>query len=72
MKRGMLTFVENLGVHNKNSYSMWLCDCGRYKRIQTSSVMNGATKSCGCVRKLAFQGMNRAHFAAPKTRRSAP
>lgn len=27
------------------------CDCGQIKRVNTSNLVNGATRSCGCIRR---------------------
>jgi len=47
---GKLTAVDPSG--NKDGYGYWnfLCDCGNSKIINISSVINGYTESCGCIK----------------------
>lgn len=44
-----------LAFSHKNKYGqkLWLCrcDCGNEKPIYESYIKNGATKSCGCLKK---------------------
>ena len=37
----------------KNGHAQWLCECdyGNRKVISSSSLRNGSTKSCGCLRR---------------------
>lgn len=48
-------FGKLLAIHrdpNRRSYWICRCDCGREKSVYRSSLLNKATKSCGCfVRK---------------------
>lgn len=46
-KFNMLTVIEELG---KNKV-LCKCDCGNEKILAKSTVINGGTKSCGCLRK---------------------
>jgi len=47
---GRLTVLEQLA--NKNNKRMWLCKCkcGNDKIVQTSSLLNRSTMSCGCLK----------------------
>src|ERR1051326_4088033 len=46
---GRLTPIRCLGVRNKHLWHLWLCACGTLKEIQTSSVLNNLSQSCGCL-----------------------
>lgn len=53
-KFGKLTVVERAGSvyrHGKPVSPLWmcLCDCGRYKKVQSSKLTSGDVKSCGCM-----------------------
>ena len=52
MRFGRLTAIKIVGK-NKYNYSEWLCkcDCGNEKITNVSSLLNGSTKSCGCLQK---------------------
>lgn len=46
------------------SYWMCLCNCGKSKIVNTSNLLKGNTKSCGCLQfEVAYQGV---HFGAIK------
>lgn len=45
-KFGKLTVISYLG----NSQWQCKCDCGNLTKVKTSSLNNGKTKSCGCLR----------------------
>ena len=47
-KFGKLTAIQK--VQSKKGKTYWLCkcECGNEKEIQTSHLMDGRTKSCGC------------------------
>lgn len=46
---GKLTVIKR--AENKNNRVLWLCqcDCGNTIAIQSNNLLNGHTKSCGCV-----------------------
>lgn len=48
---GILTAVELVGK-NKNNQSLWrcVCDCGKGTVVKTTDLLQGHTKSCGCLR----------------------
>lgn len=56
-KYGLLTVLERdykeEEKHNNKGYTYWKCkcDCGNIVTIGRSSLKNGQTKSCGCLRK---------------------
>lgn len=53
-KIGKLTFLELAHKDNKrsgNRYAKFKCDCGNETVTRLSKVVNGETKSCGCLRK---------------------
>ena len=52
MKFGRLTAIDYLGS-NKHGKSVWncKCDCGNYKQVVSSNLINGFSQSCGCIKK---------------------
>ena len=48
----VVCFFELKTQPNGNRISRWLCvcDCGKLKRVTGHSLMNGNTRSCGCLR----------------------
>lgn len=50
-KFGLLTLQDNqnLNTLQKRTELIWKCECGNYKKICLASVVNGLTKSCGCM-----------------------
>ena len=50
-KFGMLTAMRFSHWQKNKRYWIWRCDCGNEKAIQQSNVVNGHTKSCGCLQK---------------------
>lgn len=52
MKFGRLTVIDYLGS-NKHGKSVWncKCDCGNYKQVVSSNLINGFSQSCGCIKK---------------------
>jgi len=49
MQFGRLTVSHKLGSLNKRHYWLCVCTCGRSVEVNTSSLLNGNTKSCGCL-----------------------
>ena len=46
--------LEVIGVHDTGSrktYYVCQCDCGNIKVVRADSLISGATKSCGCIKK---------------------
>lgn len=52
-KYGRVTFLRYLGADESCHTAIWLCrcDCGVTFRAYRSNVVNGSTRSCGCLRK---------------------
>jgi hypothetical protein len=48
---GRLVVIEFLGI-NKSCKRVWKCkcDCGKITKVITSHLLNGHTRSCGCIR----------------------
>lgn len=48
---GRLTVIgiDDRGI--KRTYWYCLCSCGNYKSVRSDSLLNGAIKSCGCLKK---------------------
>jgi hypothetical protein len=58
----MLTVKEILG--RKPQHSMWglfICDCGKEKKIMFQSIFSGATFSCGCNQSTIIGDSARTH-----------
>lgn len=49
-KFGLLLVLER--YNSNNSCTTWkcLCDCGQYTNVRSYSLINGHTKSCGCLK----------------------
>jgi len=43
-------------------YSVCKCDCGNTKRIRSSSLFHGYTKSCGCSNKIILSALMKKHL----------
>lgn len=52
---GKLTIIKDTGKSN-NRRAIWLChcDCGKEIEISAKNLINGNTKSCGCLNKEAI------------------
>lgn len=62
-KFGRLTAIKQVGVNKWKNY-LWLCrcDCGNEKIIASHGLLDGRTKSCGCLAKEAqHKTKNRTH-----------
>ena len=69
-KFGRLTVISYQGK-NKSKHSTWLCkcECGNTKVIDVGSLLQGRTRSCGCLDKEAhLLRPNRKTHGAVKTR----
>lgn len=62
LKLGLLT-AEKI-VYAKNGKNYWLCkcDCGNTKEIRAASLLNGSSKSCGCLHKSLISGENHYNY----------
>lgn len=72
---GRLTVISCVGLNNSKSY-VWncKCSCGNFTDIVTSSLTQGKTKSCGCIKteqhakfienqKTGYGGISGSYFA---------
>ena len=50
-KFGMLTAIKMVERRKHHLYYLFKCDCGNEKIISKESVVEGRTKSCGCITK---------------------
>lgn len=48
-KFGRLTVIEQALSRKGKTYWKCLCDCGKYKEVQTRHLRNGKIRSCGCL-----------------------
>lgn len=55
-KYNRLTVIEQTQERDSCGRIMWLCkcDCGNLTKVDSSSLRNGNTKSCGCLKKENF------------------
>lgn len=53
MKFGKLRAMFRLGKIKTGNADYWgcICECGNMKNVTTSNLLNGNTKSCGCLRR---------------------
>jgi len=60
---GHWTVLERDKVHpnTRNSYWICKCDCGKVKVLNRSTLVSGASKSCGCKAVYGKKGINRTH-----------
>lgn len=49
MKFNRLTAIKRVDDARKGVRYLFLCDCGKQKVILKNAVVNGMTKSCGCI-----------------------
>ena len=57
-KFGKLTVIKLLKKENEKNIWLCECDCGKYKEINTSILLKGIVKNCGCDKKLIPYGKN--------------
>lgn len=50
-KFNRLTAIKRIDDNRKGIRYLFLCDCGKQKIILKNAVVNGVTKSCGCISK---------------------
>lgn len=50
---GKLTVIKDSGERSKSRSRIWLCECncGNETKVVASSLIDGKTKSCGCIQK---------------------
>ncbi len=55
---GRLTVLELLEVtEDSHCYYNCRCICGQFTRVRESRLVNGRTKSCGCLRSSFKKGV---------------
>lgn len=47
---GQLVTIEPVGIREHRTYWKCKCDCGNITEVAISSLLNGTTQSCGCLR----------------------
>lgn len=52
LRFGLLIALKNEGVYKKHSWWSCICDCGASTTVKSSRLLQGLTKSCGCLEKL--------------------
>ena len=62
MKFGRLTVIGRV-ANNAEGRAMWecQCECGSKKIVKGKNLINGATKSCGCMLKEHVGNLNHSH-----------
>ena len=55
---GKLVVLEEVGKEYNGYIYKCKCDCGNEKIILGSSLRNGNTRSCGCIRRLMHMKNN--------------
>ena len=57
---GRLTAIERLPEKSGSCY-LWrcVCDCGNEVKVRTSALLNGNTKSCGCMKRERLVGRSK-------------
>lgn len=56
MRFGRLKVISFNRVENNNTYWNCICDCGNEKIATESNLVNGKTKSCGCLQNDLLRG----------------
>lgn len=50
-KFGLLTVIGLKDTDTRKTYWICQCDCGNVKEVRSDSLISGAIKSCGCLKK---------------------
>lgn len=58
---GYLTILEELKPQNNKRTFLAQCVCGKHKIVRLANLLNGSTKSCGCI-KSKTHGMSKTHI----------
>lgn len=58
---GRLTVTSNLGVSDGRTQYACRCSCGNYKTVNRNQLLNGVTRSCGCLFKETLNNRNTTH-----------
>jgi len=64
---GRLLVIERNG-RDKHNRALWkcICDCGNITVVASANLLNGYTKSCGCLFKELNQGLSRDEYGNRK------
>lgn len=65
---GRLVVKKMIYEEGKPSFCLCQCDCGNEKTILASSLLNGMTKSCGCLNRDAAREMCKANKTHGETK----
>lgn len=73
-KFGKLTVIGESAKTNREARWLCLCECGKEKSILSSTLKNGNTRSCGCLRNIPYrwnghEEMNGTYWNMIKSRR---
>ena len=54
MRFGRLTVKSSPGMDSRRRNRLWLveCDCGATKTVRAFTLLNGSTRSCGCLHRV--------------------
>ena len=58
---GRLTVMKNIGFENGRTQYECQCSCGNIKRTNRNQLLNGVTKSCGCLFRDTLNARNTTH-----------
>ena len=61
MRFGMLTVIKKSESKNKRATWLCRCDCGKEVIVKGNSLLNGNTRSCGCLRKEKVRDLSKTH-----------
>lgn len=50
MRFGRLVALEHIGFKHRMALWRCQCDCGKVKNVPASPLVDGRTRSCGCLR----------------------
>jgi len=50
-KFGLLTVIGLAETDTRKTYWVCKCDCGNMKTVRSDSLLCGAIKSCGCIKR---------------------
>ena len=58
---GRLTIIKELEKENYNRQFLCKCDCGNETQVDSSKLLSGNTKSCGCLKSELLTKNNKTH-----------
>ena len=62
MKFGRLTVIRKSDKKASKAYWVCECECGNVREVASSSLRNGKSKSCGCLKKENMVGLSPTNF----------